>query len=154
MNAMPLPSAPDFVTARFNMIESQIRPNKVRHEQLLEVMGNLPREMFVPPALAGIAYIDVDVQVAPGRYLLEPMVLARLLEEADVKTSDRVLDVAPATGYSTAVLAALAKNVVALESDAILGKQTAENIDRLQIKNATVSNWAPFAEGWKAACAL
>src|ERR1700749_1320961 len=114
MNAMPRPSAPDFETARYNMIESQIRPNKVRHERLLETMGNLPREIFVPSPLTGIAYLDEELQVAPGRYLLEPMVLARLIEEADVKSTDCVLDIAPTTGYSTAVLAALAKNVTAL----------------------------------------
>jgi len=135
-------------SARFNMIESQIRPNKVRGRRLLDAMSILPREMFVPPTLAGIAYIDEDIQVIPGRYLLEPMVLARLLEEADVKEDDRILDIAPATGYSTALLAALAKNVVALESDPNCATLSVKNLNALQITNAELQ-LGPLAEGWK-----
>ena len=131
------------------MVESQIRPNKVRGERLLDVLGALPREMFVPPPLAGIAYIDENVQVGPGRYLIEPMVLARLIEEANVKADDRVLDIAPATGYSTAVLASLAREVVAVESDPGLVTQAVGNLDRLQIRNAALQ-LGPLAEGWKA----
>src|ERR1700722_4082715 len=95
-----LQKQPDFAAARFHMVESQIRPNKVRDERVLNAMGAVPREIFVPPALVGIAYIDVDVQVAPGHYLLEPMILARLLQEAGIDGEDRVLDVGVATGYS------------------------------------------------------
>jgi protein-L-isoaspartate(D-aspartate) O-methyltransferase len=143
------PVPPDFALARFNMVECQLRPNKVRGERLLDAMGRVPREMFVPPPLAGIAYIDEDLQVAPGRYLVEPMVLARLIEEAGVRETDRVLDIAPATGYSTAVLAALAKNIVALESDPSLQAQATENLARLGVKNARVQ-LGPLFEGWQA----
>ena len=139
----------DFAAARFNMVESQIRPNKVRGRRLLDALGNLPREAFVPSISAGIAYIDENVPVGTGRYLLEPMVLARLIEEAEIKETDRVLDIAPATGYSTAVLAKLAKEVVAVESDPALVTQAVANLDRLQIKNASLQ-LGPLAEGWKA----
>jgi protein-L-isoaspartate(D-aspartate) O-methyltransferase len=138
---------PDFARARFNMVESQLRPNKVRGERLLEAMGRIPRELFVPEPLAGIAYIDEDLEIAQGRHLLEPMVLARLIEEAGVKESDRVLDVGPATGYSTAVLASLAKDVVALESDPLLQKQTTENLTKLGISKASVQ-LGPLFHGW------
>jgi protein-L-isoaspartate(D-aspartate) O-methyltransferase len=150
MTAFAQTATSDFTAARFHMIESQIRPNKVRNERLLDVMGDLPREIFVPAPLAGIAYIDEDVQVSPGRYLLEPMVLARFLEEANVKPGDRVLDVAPATGYSTALLAKLAKEVVAVESDPALIQQAVANLGRLGLKNAGLQ-LGPLAEGWKAA---
>lgn len=149
MAAVSQQSAPDFTAARFNMVESQIRPNKVRDQGLLDALGTLPREMFVPSIMAGIAYIDESLQVGAGRYLIEPMVLARLIEEADVKADDRVLDIAPATGYSTAVLAALAKEVVAVEADPALVTQAVGNLDRLQIKNASFQ-LGPLAEGWKA----
>jgi protein-L-isoaspartate(D-aspartate) O-methyltransferase len=148
MSAAPQAKAPDFTAARFNMVESQIRPNKVRDLRILDTMGALPREMFVPMALGGIAYIDIDVQVAPGRYLLEPMVLARLLQEAGLKPGDRVLDLAPATGYSTAVIAPLAKTVVALESDADLARIAVANLENLEIKNAKIES-GPLVEGWK-----
>lgn len=141
-------SAPDFTAARFSMVESQIRPNKVRNEKLLDVIGALPREIFVPPAMAGIAYIDEDLQVTPNRYLLEPMVLARLLEVAHIQPNERVLDIAPATGYSTAVIASLAKEVVAVESDASLKMLAVSNLGSIQIINADVQV-GTLTEGYK-----
>src|SRR6185437_14272362 len=94
-------------------------------------------------------YIDEDLQVATGRFLLEPMVLARLMEEADIKESDRVLDVAPATGYSTALLATLARKVTALEHDPALAQQAVANLNRIQIRNVEMQT-GPLNEGWKA----
>ena len=94
----------DYATARQNMVESQIRPNKVTDPELIDALRSLPRELFVPKAMRGIAYVDEDIAVAPDRYLMEPMVLARLLQEAAVAATDMVLDVGCCTGYSTAVL--------------------------------------------------
>lgn len=146
MTAIAKSPALDFAAARFHMVESQLRPNKVRDERILDVMGRLPREMFVPPALAGIAYIDEELQAAPGRYLLEPMVLARLLQEAGIKAEDRVLDIGPVTGYSTVIIASLAKQVIAAECDISLQKKTIDNLDSLRIPNAEV--WlGPLPEG-------
>jgi protein-L-isoaspartate(D-aspartate) O-methyltransferase len=135
-----------FAVARTNMIESQLRPNGVRNELILTAMGALPRELFVPENLEGIAYIDEDIAIAPNRYLLEPMVLARLLEAADIKTSDRVLDIGAATGYSTAVLAAIAQSVVAVESSSDLLAHAEHNLRQLGFTNAQMRN-APFADG-------
>jgi len=142
-------SSPDFTAARFHMVESQIKPNKVTDERILKAMGDLPREIFVPSSMTGIAYIDEDMQVVPGRYLLEPMVLARLLQEADVKPGDRVLDIAPATGYSTAVLASLAEEVVSVESDPALQKQAIYNLNVLGTSNTDIQCGA-LTEGWSA----
>jgi len=145
-----LPAAADYSSARFNMVESQIRPNKVRGQRLLDVLSNMPRENFVPPPLAGIAYIDEDLQVGANRYLMEPMVLARFLEEAAIKTGERVLDIAPATGYSSAVLAMLTPNVHAVESDPLLVQQMVANLTRLQITNVSLQ-LGPLYDGWKPA---
>jgi protein-L-isoaspartate(D-aspartate) O-methyltransferase len=145
---LPQPRSPDFAALRYHMIESQIRPNKVRDERVLGPMGALPREMFVPPALAEIAYIDEDIQVAPGRYLLEPMILARLLQELGIRANDRVLDVAMVTGYSTAVLASMAKEVVGIESDPVLQRRAIENLAALGIKNAE-AQLSALTQGYK-----
>jgi protein-L-isoaspartate(D-aspartate) O-methyltransferase len=142
------PKLPDFAAARFHMIESQIRPNKVRDERVLVAMETVPREMFVPPTMTGIAYIDEDLQVAPGHFLLEPMILARLLQAAGIGVEDRVLDIGVATGYSTAVIAAIAKEVVALESEPVLQRRAVENLRALNIENASVQS-GPLIEGWK-----
>jgi protein-L-isoaspartate(D-aspartate) O-methyltransferase len=107
-------------SARFNMVEAQIRPADVTDPRVLAAISAVPREAFVPRASAALAYADVPVPVAPGRYLLDPRSFAKLLQLAEIGADDRVLDVGCGTGYSAAVLARLAGEVVALEQDADL----------------------------------
>lgn len=107
-------------SARFNMIEAQIRPADVTDVRIHAAMGAVAREKFVPSAAQALAYADVPVAVAPGRYLLDPRSFAKLVQLAAIGPEDRVLDVGCATGYSSAVLARLAGEVVALEQDADL----------------------------------
>ncbi len=128
----------DYATARINMVENQVRPNRVTDERVLGAMAEVPRERFVPKKFQGLAYVDEDIAVAPGRYLMEPLVLARLLEAAAVKPEDVVLDIGCATGYSSAVLARLANTVVALESDADLAEGAVEILIELDADNVAV----------------
>src|SRR5690606_38215395 len=113
----------DFERLRQSMVDSQIRPNDVTDPRILAAMLEVPRERFVPPERRDLAYLDDDIVVreaADGRaarYLVEPMILARLVQALDLSTEDRVLDVGCATGYSTAVLAHLAGSVYGLESE-------------------------------------
>ena len=115
----------DFAVARGNMIESQVRPSGVTDARVIAAMADVAREVFAPRDRRAIAYMDDDLMVGHDalgrpRYLLEPMALARLLQLAGVKATDRVLDVACATGYSSAVLAQLAAHVTALEEEEAL----------------------------------
>lgn len=128
----------DFSQARQNMIEGQLRPNRVTDPLLLSVLAELPREQFLPPSLRGIAYVDDDIPLGNGRFLIEPLVLCRMVQAAGIKPTDKVLDIACATGYSTALLARLAKEVVALESDAGLAQQAIGHLQALGIANAKV----------------
>src|SRR5438445_1945996 len=105
-------------SARFNMIEAQIRSANVTDSRILAAMNAVPREKFVPSAARALAYADVPVAVAPGRYLLDPRSFAKLAQLAGIGPTDRVLDVGCATGYCSAVLARLAGAVVALEQGA------------------------------------
>src|ERR1700761_7846365 len=107
-------------SARFNMIEAQIRTNDVTDVRIHAAMEAVARERFVPAAKRALAYADVSVEIAPGRYLLEPRSFAKALQLAKITADDRVLDVGSGTGYSAAVLARLAGRVVALEQDADL----------------------------------
>ena len=107
-------------SARFNMVEAQIRPSNVTDERILAAMNAVAREAFVPSASRALAYADVPVAVAPGRYLLDPRSFAKLVQLAGIGPDDRVLDVGGGTGYSAAVLARLSGDVVALEQDADL----------------------------------
>ena len=88
----------DYTAARVNMVESQVRPNKVTDLRILTAMLELPRERFVPQELRGIAYVDEDVPLGNGRYLTEPMVLARLVQAAQIAPEDTVLEIGTATG--------------------------------------------------------
>jgi protein-L-isoaspartate(D-aspartate) O-methyltransferase len=106
-----------FDAARTHMIESQIRPNKVTDERLLEALGQIRRELFVPEPLQSVAYIDEDLAIGGGRYLMEPMVAARLIQAAAVRRTDMALVVGAGTGYEAAVISRLARAVVALEED-------------------------------------
>lgn len=120
------------------MVESQLRTNKVTDPAILEAYETTPRERFLPEGRAGVAYVDEDLQVAPGRYLMEPMVQARLLQAAEIGASDVVLDIGCATGYSSAILSRLAGTVVALESDEGLAGKANEALQDLGIDNAVV----------------
>lgn len=113
-------------SARFNMVEAQIRSANVTDPRILAAIGAVAREKFVPSAARALAYADVPVAVAQGRYLLDPRSFAKLLNLAQVMATDRVLDVGCGTGYSSAVLARLAADVVALEQDADLVRIASE----------------------------
>jgi protein-L-isoaspartate(D-aspartate) O-methyltransferase len=113
-------------SARFNMIETQIRTSNVTDARILAAMSAVAREKFVPSAARALAYADVPVAVAQGRYLLDPRSFAKLLQLAQIKAGDRVLDVGCGTGYSAAVLARLAAEVIALEQDADLVRIASE----------------------------
>lgn len=110
----------DFTLARRNMVDGQLRPNRVTNSQLLAVIGALPREKFLPDGLRSVAYSDEDVPLGGGRFLMEPMVLARLIQTLQPRETDRALVVASGRGYGAALLARLVNSVVAVESDAAL----------------------------------
>jgi protein-L-isoaspartate(D-aspartate) O-methyltransferase len=124
------------------MIEAQLRANQVRDERVISAMGRLPREAFVPTALGGVSYVDEDIEVSSGRYLTEPMILGRLLDALKVQPEDRALDIAPATGYSTAVLSALAREVIAVEGDPVLADAARENLKNQGITNVRIEQTA------------
>jgi len=139
----------DFAAVRHNMVENQIRPNRVTDPRVIEAMEAVPRELFVPKSLRGLAYIDEDLEVAPGRYLMEPMVMARLLQAAEIGPDDVVLDIGCATGYGPAVLARLATTVVGLESDPALAERATTLLAELGADSAAVVT-GPLEAGYAA----
>jgi protein-L-isoaspartate(D-aspartate) O-methyltransferase len=128
----------DYAIARQHMVDSQVRTNKVTDERLIEAIRTLPRERFVPDRARARAYIDDDVEIAPGRYLMEPMVTARLIQAAEAKADDMALVVGAGTGYAAALLARLAHTVVALESEPALAQRASAVFGELAIDNAVV----------------
>ncbi len=138
----------DYSVARHNMVENQIRVNRVTHQGIINAFGEIPREVFVPDNLATLAYVDEKLMISEGRYLLQPMVLARLLQSAKIRADDVVLEIGCGTGYSTAILASIANTVVAIEEDEALAKQATNNMVELGVDNAAILT-SPLAEGYK-----
>lgn len=140
----------DFAELRRAMVDAQVRANDVTDLRIVAAMLETPRERFVPAGLRNFAYIDDDLLVkdaAPARYLMEPMVLAKLLQAAEIGPDALVLDVGAATGYSTAVLAKLAGQVVAVEEDAELAAQGSGLLVELGLLNAAYVQ-GPLTAGW------
>ena len=128
----------DYRAARHSMVESQLRTNRVTEPTVIAALESVPREIFVPKQLAGGAYVDAPIAIGNGRALMEPMVLARLLQAAQIKASDVVLDIGVASGYSAAVLSRVASTVVALESDSELAGRASAALASLNVDNVAV----------------
>lgn len=145
----------DFATARRMMVDGQVRPNDVADLRIIAAMLELPRERFVPPAKAALAYLDLDIPVletADGRsarHMLKPMLLAKLIQAASIHENDLILDVGCATGYSSAILAHLAHSVVALEEVSSLAGRAQEILASFGLDNVSVVT-GPLAAGWLA----
>ncbi len=132
----------DFSIARQNMVDNQVHPSDVTDLRILDAMLAIPRELFVPADRRPLAYLDLDIDLTgmstQRRYLIKPAVLAKMIQAAAIKETDRVLIVGAATGYSAAVIAQLAKQVIALESDPALAAQAKRTFGQLGIANVPV----------------
>jgi len=140
----------DYAAARLNMVEGQLRTNGVTDAALLDALLSVPRERFVSEALRGVAYVDDDVPLGNGRYLMEPLVLCRLIMLANLGADARVLCVGAGPGYDAAIVARLCRSVVALESDAGLAATARQLLGELGASNATVVE-GPLQQGHAAA---
>lgn len=109
----------DFKQARFNMVEQQIRPWDVLDFDLLDVLESIPREEFVSPEQRGYAYADMPLPLSNGSMMLEPKIVARIIQGLKLKASDKVLEIGTGSGYATAVLAKLADQVQTFDVDAV-----------------------------------
>ena len=139
----------DFAAARRHMVDGQVRTADVTNLRIISAMLEVPRERFVPPQAAGLAYLDLGLGLkdagAATRSLLKPMVLAKLIQAADIAADGKVLVIGCATGYSAAVLARIAGHVVALEQDDKLAPTVQATLAGQP--NVTVAK-GPLAEGW------
>lgn len=123
------------------MVESQVRTTDVTDAALLSAMYEIPREEFVPAERRTLAYIDEDLEIAagrPGRFLMRASPFAKLIQLAEIRAGDLVLDVGCGTGYSTAVLAHVAGFVVALDNDAALVASAGQKLAALGCENVSV----------------
>ncbi|MBK9446948.1 MAG: protein-L-isoaspartate O-methyltransferase [Betaproteobacteria bacterium] len=133
--------------ARFNMIEQQIRPWDVLDPEVLALLSIVKREDFVPPACKDLAFADVELPLGNGVTMLEPKLEARLLQEAAVKNTDKVLEIGAGSGYMAALLAARAEFVVTVEIEPSLAKLARENLARAGVVNVSVEQ-GDASRGW------
>ena len=128
----------DFAAARQNMVDCQILPSNVDNEQIIDAMLAVPREAFVPTEMASIAYVDEVLALGQGRFVMEPMVIARLLQEASLRPDDVALSIGCASGYAVAVLAKTVNTVVAVEPDEQLAQKADQALSNLGLDNVAI----------------
>ena len=114
--------------ARTAMIKSQLEPNGVIDQALLQAFASVPRDICVPPALSAAAYCDADLPLADGRVLIAPMTLGKMLQEAAPQPSDTALIIGGNTGYSTMILSMLVENIYMLEDNAAFLTSAEKNL--------------------------
>ncbi len=125
----------DLQAARAAMIDSQVRTSDVTDRRLISAMASVAREVFVPAGKAAIAYAELPVETSPGRSLMTARDFSKLANAAVIKETDRVLDIAPGAGYSSAVFSQLAADVVALEQDEAAAKPLRDTLAKVGASN-------------------
>lgn len=135
--------------ARFNMIEQQIRTWEVLDAKVLDLLKEVPREDFVPPQYAGLAFADIEIPIGEGQTMLSPKVEGRILQALEIKKTDKVLEIGTGSGYLTALLAKSAKEVISVELIPALSAIARERLNKLNIGNATLEV-GNAADGWPA----
>ena len=133
-------AATSFEIARKAMIDSQIRPNKVIDERVVAAFASTPREEFVPKALRDVAYVDEDLALSGGRYIIEAMVMGRLLQALDIQPEQNILLIGAGTGYTAALLSQLCASVIAIDNRKASVEKTQALLGEMEIGNVAVLN--------------
>lgn len=128
----------DNATARFNMIEQQIRTWEVLDPQVLATLSRTPREEFVPAAYRGLAFADIEIPLADGQQMLSPKVEGRFLQGLQLQATDKVLLIGAGSGYLAALMAQHCAQVTALEISPALCQTASANLNKHGISNVQV----------------
>src|ERR1700680_4355327 len=136
-----------FDAARGHMIDSQLRPNKVSDDRVLAAFGNVRRELFVPEQLCPVAYVDEDLPLGGGRYLMAPMVAGRLLQAAAISRTDTILIVGAGTGYEAALTVMIGRSVTAVEEDPDLARRARAALLHHEVASVSIVE-GPLAQGY------
>lgn len=136
----------DFAARRVTMVDSQVRPSDVTHYPIIDAMLRIPREAFLPERLREVAYAGENLDIGGGRVVLAPRTLAMMLQHLDLHGDELVLDIGCGLGYSSAVLARLSQQVVALEADADMAADAEAALSAREMHNVAVTT-GPLAGG-------
>lgn len=138
----------DYAARRTVMVDTQVRPSDVTKFPIIDAMLSVPREAFVPRRLREAAYLGESLDLGGGRVVLDPRILAKMLDALDIQADDLVLDIGPAYGYSSAVIARMAEAVVGVESDAEIAEEaqrllSEHDADNVIVQQADLTAGAP-----------
>ncbi|MEN6584745.1 MAG: protein-L-isoaspartate O-methyltransferase [Sulfuricella sp.] len=137
----------DFAHARFNMVEQQIRTWNVLDQHVLDMLLDMRREDFVPPAYRNLAFVDMEIPLGHGEVMLTPKLEARIIQELNIKKTDKVLEVGTGSGYMTAMLAREAHHVYSVEIVPEFKEQAGEKLHAHGVHNVTLEE-GDAAKGW------
>jgi protein-L-isoaspartate(D-aspartate) O-methyltransferase len=140
-------TAVDFAQARYNMVEQQVRPWDVLDQQVLDVMGSVPREAFTPQACRNLAYADIAIPLADGQAMLHPKYEGRILQSLAIGAYDNVLEIGTGSGFLTACLATLARHVRSIDIRAAFIEEAGEKLASRNIDNVTLATADLFSGG-------
>jgi protein-L-isoaspartate(D-aspartate) O-methyltransferase len=135
----------DFALRRMMMVDTQVRPSDVTKFPIIEAMLTVPREAYVPVGLREAAYVGENLALAPGRVVLDPRTLAKMLDALDIQRGEMVLVLGAGLGYAAAVIARLAEMVIAVEEDAALAAEAERTLSAQGVDNAMVMTGPPAA---------
>jgi len=133
--------------ARFNMVEQQIRPAEVLDHRVLEVIASTPREAFVPDSYRDLAFSDINIPLPNGQLMMKPIMEARLLQALNIRPEDSILEIGTGSGYVTALLARLGKQVHSVEIDADIMITARKHLTAQDIDNVALLQ-GDAAHGW------
>ena len=136
----------DFAVRRRMMVDNQVRPSDVTKYPIISAMLTVPREVFVPQDRQEAAYLGETIDLGGGRSILEPRTLAKMLDALTIRGSDLVLDIGPAYGYSSAVIAKMAEAVIAVEDDETLHSEAEQALSSVGADNVVLEE-GPLTEG-------
>ena len=127
--------APDMIDARLRMVRKHLQSRGINNRRLLDVMGEIPRERFIPPDMTTLAYEDRALPIGQGQTISQPYIVALMTQALELTGGEHVLEIGTGSGYQTAILAALAGDVVSIERHAVLSEQARSALDDLDIQN-------------------
>ena len=125
----------NFELARAAMVEQQVRPWEVLDARVLETIATVPRELFVPEAQRQLAYVDLPLPLAHGETMMKPVVEGRLLQALALEAGDEVLEIGTGSGYVTACLARLAREVVSIDLHADFLQSAGDRLQQSGLRN-------------------
>ena len=137
----------NFQKARELMVENQLRPNKINNPTILELFKNIKKEDFLPEQIKKNSYNDSDAELSSNRGYLKNLHVAQLIHSAEISKQDKVLHIGGMTGYVSVILLSLCKELIIIENEINLISKIEENINNLNIKNATIVK-VPFQKGF------